>query len=522
MQQQYDALATFSDGTQQDVTNIVTWTSSDTANVTLTTSGLATAVAVTSAPVTITAKAANGVTGTTTVTVNAANLVSIAIKLGSTPLTADKIAQGTSRQYAAIGTFNNGSTLDITNQVSWTSSATTIATVSLHSGLVNAVSSVPLMDNPVTITATLQSITGTLSLDVTNATPTTLTVTPITAIIQAGATQLFHATASFSDGSSQDVTVASTWTSSNPADVVVQVPGRVLGVAPTGTAGVTVTAAFLTVTGTANVVVSSATLTSIALSPTSANLAPGSSITFQANGTYSDGTTANLTGLATWASSAPSVATVANGVTLGQSAGPANITASYQGQMGTAAVLVTTQPLTAITITPSNPTTYVGVAVSLVATGTTAQGPVILTPSATWASSASSVATVSNAATRQGLTTGVGQGTATITAVFAGITGSTTLTVSSATLQTLVITPVNPTIAPGSNQQFKATGTFSDGKSLDLTAQATWTSSNSAVAPINNAGLASGATAGTTTIGASFTQPGQSTVTAPTVTLTVN
>ena len=58
------------------------------------------------------------------------------------------------------------------------------------------------------------------------------------------------------------------------------------------------------------------------------------------------------------------------------------------------------------------------------------------------------------------------------------------------------------------DQQFAATGTYSDNSTQDLTTTATWSSSNNAVAPISNAagteGLANGATAGTVTITATF------------------
>lgn len=514
LQQQYDALATFSDGSQQDVTNVVTWTSSDPTSVTITVSGLATGVKVTTSPVTITAKAANGVTGSTTTTVNAGNLVSIAIK----PANITKLAQGTSQQFSAIGTFNNGGTLDITNQVSWQSSDTTIAVVLQKTGKVIAAKTVPLPDNNVTISATLQSISQSITIDVTNATPVSITVTPVTAQIPVGATQTFHATGLFTDGTSQDITVDSTWTSSNPAQATVTIQGRVLGVAPT-TPNVTISAAFGGVSGSATLVVSTATLSSITITPPSANLAPGSTITFQATGNYSDGSTANLTSLANWTSDAPAVATVSGGVTSGQSAGTANITASYGGQAGTAPVLVTASPLTAITVTPANPTSYIGVTLQFTAIGTAGAQSVNLTSSATWASSNPAVATVSNANVRQGIATGVGTGSSTITAVFAGVSGNTTLNVSNATLTKLVITPANPTIAVGSNLQFKATGTFSDGKTVDLTGQVTWNSSAPNVAPVTG-GLASGATAGQTTITATFTQPGQATVSDQT-TLTV-
>jgi trimeric autotransporter adhesin len=508
LQQQYTATATLSDSTQQDVTNIVTWTSSDPTKVSITTSGLASAVAITSAPVIITATAPNGVSGFTTVTVNAGNLVSISIK----PANITSLAQGTSQQFSAIGTFNNGSTLDVTNQVTWASSDTTLATVAQKTGLVQAAPSVS-QSGQVTITATLQSVQGSINLSITNATPTSITVTPVTATIPVGANQVLHATAVFSDGTSQDVSLNSVWSSSDTTKAIFTIPARLLGVAPTGPLGVTVTATFSGVSGTANVVVSTATLQTIALLPTAANLAPGSSVVFQATGNYSDGTTANLAGLATWASSDPTVAKVTSGNAIGQSAGTANITATYQGIQGLAAVLVTSSPLTAITVTPANSTTYVGVNVGFTATGMAGQQSINLSSSVNWASSSPSIATISNAAGRQGIATGVGAGTTSINAVFAGITGITNLTISPATITSLTITPVNPTIAIGASVQFKAIGTFSDGKTLDLTSQVTWASSAANVAPISGGGLASGATAGQTTITASFTQPGQSPIT---------
>jgi hypothetical protein len=187
-----------------------------------------------------------------------------------------------------------------------------------------------------------------------------------------------------------------------------------------------------------------------------------------------------------------------------------------------ASVLVTSSPLSTITVTPPNPTTYVGVGIQLTATGQTQTSQQInLTQSATWASLDSTVATVSNAAGRQGFTTGVGAGSTSINAVFSGVTGSTTVSVSSAVLQSLAVTPVNSTIIKGATQAYTAIGTFSDGSKFDLTSQVTWTSSSPAVAPINSTGLASGAATGTTHISATFTQPGQTQVTSNTATLNV-
>src|SRR5262249_56712675 len=88
-----------------------------------------------------------------------------------------------------------------------------------------------------------------------------------------------------------------------------------------------------------------------------------------------------------------------------------------------------------------------------------------LTSQVTWASAAASVATIPNT----GLATAVGAGTSTISATLSGITGSTVLTVTAAALQSIAVTPANPSVAKGLTQQFTATGTYSDSSTQNLT-----------------------------------------------------
>ena len=72
------------------------------------------------------------------------------------------------------------------------------------------------------------------------------------------------------------------------------------------------------------------------------------------------------------------------------------------------------------------------------------------------------------------------------------------------TLSSVAVTPANASIAAGASQQFTATGTYSDGSTQNLTAQAAWSSSNPAAATVNaGSGLAAGVAAGSTTISAS-------------------
>ena len=69
------------------------------------------------------------------------------------------------------------------------------------------------------------------------------------------------------------------------------------------------------------------------------------------------------------------------------------------------------------------------------------------------------------------------------------------------TLVSIAVTPAAPSIVAGTDQQFTATGTYSDATTADLSATATWASSD-ASATVSAAGLAHGVSAGSSTIGA--------------------
>ncbi|PYX16372.1 MAG: ATP-dependent DNA ligase, partial [Acidobacteria bacterium] len=59
-------------------------------------------------------------------------------------------------------------------------------------------------------------------------------------------------------------------------------------------------------------------------------------------------------------------------------------------------------------------------------------------------------------------------------------------------------------MAASSTQQFSATGKYSDGSSKDLTSSVLWSSSDTSVASVNNAGLATGVVVGVVTVTAQF------------------
>jgi hypothetical protein len=151
---QFTATGTFSDNSRQDITTAVTWSSSNTSVVIISnaagSNGLATAVAGGSATI---RAASGGVSGSTTCTVTDAVLISIAVAP-----TNSKITVGHKRQFTATGTFSDNSTQDITAAVTWSSSDTSIATISNTAGSNGLAAAAGI--GSATITATAGTITG--------------------------------------------------------------------------------------------------------------------------------------------------------------------------------------------------------------------------------------------------------------------------------------------------------------------------------------------------------------------------
>ncbi|HZR66099.1 MAG TPA: Ig-like domain-containing protein [Terriglobales bacterium] len=507
--QQFTATATFSDSTTQDVSNVAQWSSSSPTNATVTGTGLVTAKAITSSPITISATFASQ-SANTQLTINADSLVSIAITPGG------GIAQGMNTQFTATGTFNDGSTHNVTSQITTWSS--TDSTVLQFQGGSRAKG---LKPGTVTVSATLGSVTGRIPFDVSNATIQSVTVTPSGSVLPIGGHETFTATGVFSDSSTQDITTSVTW-SSDSAHATIGSSGATLGIAngiSAGTANISAmfTGGGVSKTGTAPLTVSSATLTSLALTPGSSLVVPGSTMQYNAVGTWSDQSTEVLNSAVTWSIadvSGSNVATVNTaGVVTGNTAGTATVKAVINSLNATASVVVEGSALTGIQVTPSSTSIPETIDVQFTAKGSFADGKTLdLTAAVTWTSSSSAIATVSNVANTSGVATGNATGTATISAVFLGQSDSAALTVTNATLNSITVTPANSSISLGNTQQFAAKGAFSDSSVITLTNQVNWTSSDPQVAVIKPTGIADSASTGTTTIKASLNGVSGSTV----------
>lgn len=275
-------------------------------------------------------------------------------------------------------------------------------------------------------------------------------------------------------------------------------------------------------------------LTAITITPATATISLGQTVQLKAIGTFHKTNqsirTDDITGSVTWTSSNRAIATVnSSGLVTSVSPGTVTITATgggeFVGVVASATVTVSGAPgqsasrdLQSITLIPGSSTLLtVGATTQFQAIGNYNLTPLTqdLTTTATWVSSNSGVATVSNA----GLATAIAAGSTTITVKATGVNGAVvtatgTLTVNGTTAPTrdlisITIIPASQEVQnTGEQAQFVAIGNFNNTPTtVDMTNTVQWSSSDAKVATISATGLATVTGGGTATIVAKATAP---------------
>jgi trimeric autotransporter adhesin len=146
------------------------------------------------------------------------------------------------------------------------------------------------------------------------------------------------------------------------------------------------------------------TLASLAITPANLSVVVGNTRQLTATGTYSDGTSSNLTSSVAWASSDSTVVTVsASGLATTVALGTAMISAA-SGSINTHTNLTVSPALVSIAVTPTGQSILVNGTQQFTATGTYSDSSQQdVSSSVTWSSTDSTVATVNSV----GLATGV-------------------------------------------------------------------------------------------------------------------
>ncbi|WP_342040160.1 Ig-like domain-containing protein [Aeromonas caviae] len=486
---QLTATATYSDNTTADVTGSVAWLPADITTATVSTTGLLTGRVAGTTEVTA---SQNGITSNTVqVTVTDAVLAAIQITPPSVSL-----AKGQTRQLTATATYSDNTTADVTGSVAWLPADITTATVSTTGLLTGRV------PGTTEVTASLDGITSnTVQITVTDAVLTAIQITPPSVSLAKGQTRQLTATATYSDNTTADVTGSVAWLSDDMTTATVSSTGLLTG-RIAGTTEVTASLDGIT-SNTVQVTVTDAVLTAIQVTPPSVSLTKGQTQQLTATATYSDNTTADVTGSVAWLSDDMTTATVSTtGILTGRIAGSTEVTASLDGiTSNTVQVTVTDAVLTAIAITPPSVSVGKGQTQQLTATATYSDSSTAnVTDNVAWLSDDTATVTVIS-----GLLTGVEQGTAEVTASLDGVTSNAVqVTVTDAVLTAIEITPPSVSVGKGQTQQLTATATYSDNTTADVTGSVAWLSDDTATATVTTNGLLTGVEEGTTEISASL------------------
>ena len=485
--QQFTATGTYSDGSTQSLTSQAAWSSTSTGVAGISSGGLATAVAVGSTTI---SAALSGVTGSTSLTVQAApppppTLSSIAL----TPA-GQTILVGATQQFTATGTYSDGSTQSLTSQAAWSSTSTGVAGIS-SGGLATAVAV-----GSTTISATLSGVAGSTGLTV-QAAPLSIT----TSSLPGGTLNAsYTATLTASGG-----TLPYTWAIvSGSLPTGLSLNGGIIS----GTATAAGTFNFtVQVTDSTNPMQTATKALSIAVTtqsnftiwpgtvPGTVDSGPDSAVELGVK--FRSDTAGYITGIRFYKASTNTGTHVGN---LWTSTGTRMATATFANETASGWQQVNFSTPVAITAN----TVYV----------------------ASYHTNTGHYSVDTNYFTGKGMDSpplhALANGVSGVNGVYVYGSGSnfpssgwnntnywvdvvlSATPPPAVTLSSIAVAPVNQTITIGATQQFTATGTYSDGSTQSLTSQAAWSSTSTGVAGISSGGLATAVAVGSTTISATL------------------
>jgi hypothetical protein len=376
-----------------------------------------------------------------------------------------QIAQGTFQKFNLRGLYASGHHRDLTELAHFSVFAPDGSQIPMAEDGLLAIEP----PGRYTVSAELNGRAVSTTLTVTAAKLKSVSLSPTAPQVPKGLSQAFTATASFSDGTTQDVTEGASWSEKDLVGSGVALLSS-KGVATAKNVGqASISVHYKTVSASTTLTVTAAVLTSLSLSPTNPTLVVGNSLTFSAQGTFSDGTVQDVTAAADWGVAdlvGSGVASMEGSTVIADSAGQATISVFYEGLEADTNLTVNAVTLKALQISPLAPSVLKGGTQQFSATGAYSDGTTQdLTKTVSWTATDIAPAVGVASITASGLATGNQGGQATITASYLGHSASTTLTVL--TMRTLSFGPMTTLTAGGYPYYVSSMDVNGDGR-LDL------------------------------------------------------
>ncbi|MEJ2179514.1 MAG: Ig-like domain-containing protein, partial [Gammaproteobacteria bacterium] len=435
--------------------------------------------------------------------------VLIAIELSHNSIV---LPNGVESTIQAIGHYSNNSTQDITNIADWSIANTSVASVTIADTTATIRG---LAAGDTSLSVGLQGITASIDLTITSATLEEIILEPVASLIAVGNTANLIAWGRFSDGEVRIITEQVAWQSSDEAIVAAgngNYPGEVHGL---GVGVATITAALNNIAASTNVTVSNAALTGITITPAFISLAKGTFTQLTATGLFTDNSTRDITQSVTWIVDDSLLANIENsqqhaGLLRAIAVGETTVSAFLDGVSAELSLTVTDAKLVSINVTPSQPAVAASTQLQFSAFANFSDGSIQdISDFVAWSSQDSDVAVIHSQGGKPGNVLTLSAGTSNITASLAGITGSTKLTVSAATLTAITIDQANLSLAKGTSARLLVTAHFSDATTQDFTPVANFVSSQPEYVSVdnseNNKGSVHALQSGASTITASIT-----------------
>lgn len=362
----------------------------------------------------------------------------------SAPHDNQELAPGSTLQLVAFCDIS-GSDIEVTGHVHWYSSDPGVVTVSNSEGSIGEAIGIEQGTAQVWVehTFVVGNVLRSPELELTVVQPelVNISITPSSPVALAvgGSSQQYTATCIYEGGTDIDCTTDVTWVSSDELVATISNDVGSEGLATpvqNGTSSITAeideiisNVAILEVHGFFG-------CESIEITTTTPTIPSGGDAQFTATCTMSDGSTMDVTPIATWASDDINVATIGpDGVAQGVVEGVTNITATvdiYGVPLSSDPFLltVTGHPLVSISVEPDPLDIVVGATGHFVAVATFVSGATLdVTALALWHSDDILIATVSNDDGSEGTVTGVNPGSSHINAIYEGVLGTAVVNV---------------------------------------------------------------------------------------------